>query len=155
MNVFRIVHKSYSELVSTGKEGRWNTEGKKVIYASENLATAFLESMLRRQGVGFNTNFLTLTLSIPHLKFITTIKENKLPSGWKSPNDYVISQKIGDAWYLSQRSVVLKIPSAILADSYNIVINTTHKDFKFIKLIDTSVLIPDYRIEEILKNNHV
>jgi hypothetical protein len=58
MLVYRITHKIYGkQLFASGLEGRRNSDGKKVIYAAGSIALAFLENMIRRQGVGFNSDF--------------------------------------------------------------------------------------------------
>jgi RES domain-containing protein len=49
---------------------------------------------------------------------------------------------------------VLKVPSVVLPHSFNFVINTEHKDFKKIKIIDLTPLVPDQRIERILSARH-
>ena len=62
-----------------------------------------------------------------------------------------MSQEIGDSWYDQQKSLLLKIPSSVLPENYNIVINTTHMDFKKVKLLDVVDYEPDERLEKILK----
>lgn len=58
MLVYRIVHKMFSNsLFASGIRGRWNSAGNKVIYTAESIPVAFLENMVRRQGVGFNDDF--------------------------------------------------------------------------------------------------
>lgn len=66
MLLYRITHKQFSQsLVAPGFGGRWNSEGKNVIYTAESIPLAFLESMLRRQGVGFNRDFNTMIIEVP------------------------------------------------------------------------------------------
>jgi RES domain-containing protein len=152
MLVFRIVFKVFSkELIATGFEGRWNTEGKKVIYAAGSIALAFLENMVRRQGVGFNDDFKIMTIDIPNKLNIDSIDPGSLKPGWKSLRDYSFCQSPGDAWYNNNLTPVLKVPSVIIPDEFNYVINAAHADFKKIRIIDTTNLVPDPRIDEILK----
>ncbi len=66
MLVYRIVHKSFSKkIIAPGFAGRWNGSGRKVVYCAESIALAFLENMIRRQGIGFNRDFKTMILEIP------------------------------------------------------------------------------------------
>lgn len=151
MIVFRIVHKSFSQsLVGSGQPGRWNKPGQKVVYAAESIALAFLESMIRRQGVGFNEDFKIMFIEIPRDLSITTINPASLSTGWDDISNQSISQQCASAWYLSLQSPVLKVPSVVLPHSFNFVINTEHKDFKKIKIIDVTPLVPEPRIETIL-----
>ena len=152
MLAYRIVHKKYSHsLKASGTEGRWNSKGKKVIYAGSTLEIAFLESMIRRQGTGFNDNFRTMIIEIPDAVKITVIRQSSLPKTWRDPNDVSKCQVIGDAWYEKGETAVLKVPSAVIPDAFNFVIHTEHPAFKKIRLLATTDLVPDPRIDEILK----
>jgi len=47
--------------------------------------------------------------------------------------------------------LVLKVPSAALSICNNYVINTLHPDFNQVKLIKLTPLMPDPRIDELLR----
>jgi RES domain-containing protein len=83
-----------------------------------------------------------------HIEQIIT---SNLPKDWRSMESYDQLQKIGDSWYDEQRSLCLKVPSSILPDNYNIIFNTTHPEFKNVKLIDVLDYEPDERLEKLLK----
>ena len=152
MLAYRIVHKSHGKsLIASGLPGRWNSVGNKVVYCAESVALAMLENMVRRQGVGFNTDFCTMVLEIPGSLNIQVVKANELEAGWRNIRDYTKCQPIGNAWYNEKLYPVLKVPSAVLPESANFVLNTTHKDFKKVKVLHVAGLVPDTRIEEILK----
>lgn len=152
MVVYRIAHRNYSkELIATGIKGRWNSVGKKVIYCSESIPLAFLENMVRRQGVGFNNDFKIMLIDIPEVLAINTILPIDLKDGWRDFTDYSKCQPLGNQWYDENAFCILKVPSAVLPDAYNYVLNTIHQDFKKIKLIGVTDLAPDKRIEDILK----
>lgn len=152
MLVYRIVHKKYAQsLTASGIKGRWNSPGNMVIYSAESIALAFLENMVRRQGVGFNLDFRINIIEIPDKLKISILNLEMLDDGWRDSKDYSKCQIHGDQWYLESKTVALKIPSAVLPDSFNYIINSNHKDFKQIKLIASTQLIPDERIEQVLK----
>lgn len=153
MIVFRIGHKNYaSTLTSSGVNGRWASAGKHVIYCAENIALAFLENMVRRQGVGFNKDFKTVFIEIPDDLAIQRIDPDTLDPDWRDPYNYTHCQPQGNKWYEDMRMPILKVPSAILPGSFNYVINTLHPDFKQIQIVAVTDLIPDARIEDILKH---
>ncbi len=152
MLVYRIVHKKYSKsLFASGMEGRWNAEGNKVIYCAESIALAFLENMIRRQGVGFNNDFKIMIIQVPDDLKISIINDKDLKSGWRSLDNYFQCQELGNKWYLDGKTLLLKVPSAVLPEEFNFVINTLHDDYRKIKLVEVTTLVPDERIEEILK----
>lgn len=152
MLVYRIVHKNYSDTLSaSGMPGRWNSKGNPVIYCAQSIALSFLENMIRRQGVGFNDNFKIMFIYVPDETAITIVNENELEKDWRNFNNYSGCQSIGDLWFHEGETLLLKVPSAVLPEEYNYVINTRHKDYKKVKLVEVSNLFPDARIEEILK----
>jgi RES domain-containing protein len=152
MLVYRIVFEKYSrKLIAPGFAGRWNGSGRKVIYSAESVALAFLENMVRRQGVGFNHDFKTMILEIPDNLKIQVVGTDGLSAGWRKFTGYSVCQPIGNAWYDAGDIPVLKVPSAVLPDSFNYVINSQHPDFKKIELVQVADLIPDERIDAILK----
>jgi len=66
MLVYRIAHKRHNDhLFAPGIAGRWNGAGKRVLYCSESIPLAFLECMIRRQGVGFNHDYNIIVIDIP------------------------------------------------------------------------------------------
>jgi RES domain-containing protein len=152
MLVYRIVHKKFSKFLSaSGLKGRWNSAGNKVIYCAESIPLAFLENMIRRKGVGFNDDFKIMIIEIPANLKIDTVDLKQLPAGWRDYKDYSKCQLPGDEWYNRGETSVLKVPSAVLTEAFNYLINTHHADYKKIKFIETTNLVPDERIEEILK----
>lgn len=152
MLVYRITHKNYSkDLYAPGIKGRWNSTGNKVIYCAESIPLAFLENMIRRQGVGFNNDFKIMIIDIPDDLPTITIEVSDLKEGWRDFKDYSLCQYKGDKWYNEGTTALLKVPSAVLTECFNFVINTVHADYKKVKLIDTTNLVPDKRIEDILK----
>jgi RES domain-containing protein len=151
MIVFRIAHYLYSKtLFASGMSGRWNTEGKKVIYAAESVAVAVLENMARRRGLGFGSSFRIMLIEVPGTIEITDIPLSSLHSNRRNPHDYSHCQPLGNSWYDNGRTAVLKVPSSII-NGYNYVINAAHPQFAKITLVDTLPFEPDERIEEILK----
>jgi len=152
MLVFRIVHKLYANtLFASGMRGRWNSAGNKVIYASETVPLALLENMVRRQGVGFNADFKVMFLDIPDDAVIESVAESSLEPGWRDPNDYSQCQPLGDRWFNEGDALALKVPSAVMPLAFNFVINTLHPDYPKVKLIEVTDLMPDPRIDDILK----
>jgi len=152
MLVYRIVHSKYSnDLYASGMKGRWNGSGRKVIYTGESIAIALLENMVRRQGVGFNNDFKTMLIEIPDGTAISKIDIATLKDGWRKNNDSQC-QYLGDLWYDSGKTMILKVPSAILPQASNYILNSTHPDYGTVKIIAVTDLAPDERIEDILKN---
>ncbi|WDF45474.1 RES family NAD+ phosphorylase [Chryseobacterium sp. KACC 21268] len=152
MLVYRIVHKRYADsLFASGLEGRWNHEGKKVLYTAESISLAYLETLAHRKGLGFNKDFRIMVIKIPINTEIQTVESSDLSKSWRDFRNYSDCQKIGNAWFDADEKLCLKVPSAVVPENWNVVINTFHKDFKKVKLIDVLDFEPDDRLEQIIK----
>ncbi|MGC4130620.1 MAG: RES family NAD+ phosphorylase [Bergeyella sp.] len=151
MLLFRITKKEFSQnLFASGNMGRWNVFGQKVIYTSESVCLAMLENMIRIKGVGFEDKFQTMVIYVPDNSGVSAVNHKDLPDEWRKTQNYGATQEIGKEWFLENKNLLLKVPSAILPISSNYVINTFHKDFKNVKLIDVLDFVPDERLEKIL-----
>ena len=96
-------------------------------------------------------DFKIMLIEIPDAVGIKTITSMGLQTGWRDFKDYGACQPLGDQWYNRGKTLLLKGPSAVLPEAFNYVINTMYVDFKKVQLIATTDLVPDERIEAILK----
>ena len=152
MLVYRITHKKYTDhLYAPGLSGKWNGTGKKVLYGAESIPLAFLECMIRRQGAGFNRDYNIIIIEVPEDLPVRTVSLTDLEEGWRDFRDYTICQQIGNEWFDSFDAPVLKVPSAVVIQSHNYVVNAQHNDYKRIKVVGVTELMPDSRIDELLK----
>ena len=150
MLVYRIVQKKYSQsLIANGIEGRWNRRGEQVIYTAESIPLAFMENMIRRVGVGFSNNFRIMIIEVPDVCPIIELKVSDLKSGWRDTRS-ICQEATGD-WYHAQQSLVLKVPSAVLSTNFNFALNTLHPGYSKVKLLASEELVPDERIDEIVR----
>ncbi len=132
MEVFRITHKKWSNnLVASGYAARWNSNGVFVIYSAQNCSLACLENLVHRNGFGNDVDFCLLTIFVSDSVKTIAIDEKNLPNDWNENNEkaHMLCRKIGDEWIKSQKSALLIVPSAIIANEKNVLINPNHKDF--------------------------
>lgn len=136
MEVFRIVHTKWAKnLTASGYAARWNSTGLFVIYAAENCSLACLENLVHRNGFGNDAEYSLLTISYPNTIKTLEIDPKNLAKGWDNitENGHLICRNIGDSWIVNQKSVILFVPSAIIPNERNVLINPNHPDFKKIK----------------------
>jgi RES domain-containing protein len=69
---------------------------------------------------------IEIDLSIASIQ--TLVKEN-LPNDWQSLNGMYACQQLGQNWYLEKKDLILKVPSVVVPDEYNNLINTEHPNF--------------------------
>lgn len=150
MIIYRIsLEKWADKLVASGNPARWNSKGVYVLYAASTRSLACLENVVHRDGKGLNDNFRTMLIQVPDDLKITTITLASLDHSWREWEATSYTRAIGDAWAVRLESAVLRVPSAIIPDEFNYVINTAHPDFGKISLIRTEPFQFDPRIKSV------
>lgn len=148
MLVYRIcLAKWATGLFASGLPGRWNSEGKYVIYTSESRSLACLENLVHRSGEGLSQNFKVLSIKIPRAATTQEVKLNQLSHNWQAYENARQTRAIGDKWYYDMKDLLLKVPSSIIPMEYNYVINTNHILFSKLKIEETSEFNFDSRLK--------
>ncbi|MCC9168692.1 RES family NAD+ phosphorylase [Pontibacter harenae] len=148
MEVYRICLAKYAgELYASGIRGRWNSKGNFVIYTAGSRALACLENVVHRSGEGLSDNFKTVVITIPDDVTIESVSTDELPVNWQQVKSYPICQARGNEWYRQLKSAVLCVPSSIIPEEYNYILNTRHPDFTKIKITGTEDFFFDARIK--------
>ncbi len=131
MLVYRIVKDKYAgSLLASGRAGRWNEESQWVIYTSDSRALASLELLVHAGKAKPLRGFTILEISIDIAKENSDIiRIHDLPENWRSVQAYPALQEIGSCWYRHGKSLVLKLPSVLIPQASNYMINTKHPDF--------------------------
>jgi len=130
MEVFKICREKYSHsLNASGASNRWNKKDEFVIYTGSSRSLSTLEMVAHRSYINISSQYKLLIISITDESLIKEMNINDLPENWKSIEAYVELQEIGSQWYHSNESLVLKVPSSIIQQEYNYIINTKHPMF--------------------------
>lgn len=147
MELYRITKSKYADkLFGPGIEGRWNIEGDTVVYASDTRSLACLENIVHKNGRGKVEDYRTMVIYAPDDLGIMQINLNDLPSDWNQKSLCANCQMIGSVWYGSGKYPILKVPSAVIPDEFNYVLNAKHPEFSQFKLIDIRPFYFDKRI---------
>jgi RES domain-containing protein len=149
MEVFRITKAKFAEgLYAPGIEGRWNQRGEEVIYTASSRSLACLENLAHKGGRGGIETFRTMVIYVPDRLAIEHINLKNLQIGWNQITLHKQCQQIGSDWYVAKDTPVLKVPSAVIPDEFNYVLNARHPEFKEIKLIAVLPFAFDKRLWE-------
>lgn len=148
MLVYRITLSQYADsLQASGKPARWNGNQVNVVYTSSSQSLACLENVVHRSSLGLSGNFKSLTIYIPDSVKITEIKLGNLESSWQDFESLPYTQQIGNRWITENKTAVLKVPSAIISNEFNYLLNPNHPDFDKIELVANDAFIFDSRIK--------
>ncbi len=135
MITYRITLAKWAgHLTASGRAARWNSNGHFMIYTASTRSLACLENMVHRRSIGADDIFRVTLIEIPDDLKIKKINKDKLPGNWQEYINYTSCQAIGDAWLKENKTVVLQVPSAIIPEEYNYLINPQHPDFSTIKI---------------------
>ena len=88
-----------------------------------------------------------MVIEIPDTVFLDEVDLKQLPKDWYNFERYSDCQLIGDKWIDNNSSAVLKVPSAIITNESNFLININHPHFKRIKLIAIEEFLFDKRLK--------
>ena len=148
MELFRICSEKYAnKLSASGKANRWNVENQHVIYASGTRSLAALELIAHRNAIMEGITYKILTIVTPDSeKILEPINIKDLPPDWSLLENKGLTQKYGSDWYSDKRTVILKVPSAIIKEEFNFVINAEHPDFEKIKINHVKDFVWDKRL---------
>lgn len=147
MEIYRITLAKYADsLVASGRAARWNSKGRSVIYAAESRSLACLENLVHRSGLALQQDFRTLVISIPSNCEVETVTVSDLAPDWRSFIDLSHCQRIGDAWLSDQHSLLLCVPSVIIPEEFNYVLNTQHPEFKHVRIARMESFLFDPRV---------
>ncbi len=110
--------------------GRWNRAGTPVLYTATTAALACLETVVHLNTAGLPLNRFLVRIDVPdgvwaskQVKPATT-----LPVGWNAVPEGKVSLDIGDAWLMGVASALLLVPSVIVPEEFNALLNPKHPD---------------------------
>src|SRR6185295_17519720 len=127
MRLWRISnHASRSGDGGLYASGRWHTRGRRVVYLADHPASALLEVMVHLEidAEDLPTHYQLLGVDIPGALRTTTLKESELPQGWRESAEH--TRTLGDNWLREAPAALLRVPSAIVPDAGNYLLNPAH-----------------------------
>ena len=126
--------------------GRWHTRGRRVVYFAQNPAAALLEIL-----VHFEIDIQDLPLRYRLLKIeapddvgIERLTVDQLPADW--PERTEVTRALGDGWLTEGSAALLKVPSAIVPETFNVLLNPAHQDAKRVVIVGTGEHAIDPRL---------
>ena len=149
MIIYRLTTGKYANDISgTGAQingGRWNPAGFAGLYTSQYISLAILEILVRASKATSPDSYTLTTFEVPD-KEVYQIQLKKLKNNWKFDLKY--TQGIGEDFLNENKSLCLQVPSAIVPQENNFLLNPLHPDFKKVKIIASELLELDKRLTE-------
>jgi RES domain-containing protein len=151
LTVARVSKPNYAVFDGEGSRrvgGRWNHPGVAIVYTSEHPALAILELLVHLDQAP--VDYVVTSATIPREVRIE-ILDQSLPSGWNDgvPIDY--TKDFGTRWATELRSAALSVPSVILPDVRNYLLNPAHREFDRILIGTPTPLNLDLRLRRLFR----
>ena len=148
MIVYRITNSRYKDDISGAgaklRGARWNMPGTGMLYTAENISLSALEILVHIGLSDIRNLYHQLAIFIPDDTIIKEINTHKLKPGWFEDEEY--TSFMGTEFIKTNNSLVLKVPSAIIAEEHNFLVNPNHPDFKKIKIKKSKPFTFDERL---------
>ena len=112
--------------------GRWNSPGVAIVYGSQHKSLAALEQLVHFNPITPN-RFKVFSFQFPD-SLVENVSSRNLPKDWRQEPPPPSAQHFGTIWARELRSAVLAIPSIIIPDELNYLLNPAHPDFKKITI---------------------
>lgn len=113
--------------------GRWNSPGRAVVYASVTLSLAALETLAHAERSSVDRDWVAFSLSVPASR-ILELRSEDLPADWRDRPSSAGARAVGDAWLAQAASAALLVPSVLVPQERNMLLNPAHADFGEIEI---------------------
>lgn len=139
MRVWRLTSARHADTALSGfgnrKFGsRWVPEGHLAVYTSEHLSLAVLEMLVHMEPRHFGDRFVSIPIDIPDGSAMDHLDVDSLPDDWTERYEDETLQQVGREWLAAGNSAMLLVPSAVVPQEHNIILNPEHRDFAAIKI---------------------
>ncbi len=133
MRLWRITSKAHAAAPLDGRgglvvSGRWHPRGIRIVYASGTLSLAALETLVHVDPDLAPRDLVQVRLEVPDGLVVESVGVEALPRGWRRHPAPVALQRRGLVWIEAARSAVLRVPSAVIPEEPNYLINPVHPD---------------------------
>jgi len=134
VTVYRLAKLRYQKQIFSGigglhAHGRWTWRRLPVVYTSESISLAVLEYALNYRRRGWVPASVLGRATVPDDVAIELVDVTGLPRRWSDPDPPPELREIGQDWLDRGRTAVLKVPSAVIVEEWNYLLNPQHADF--------------------------
>lgn len=105
-----------------------------VVYTSATLSLATLEYFVHLDPADMPDDLVAIPADIPDTVSRTEIRAEALPSNWRAYPAPEALAELGTAWVRARRTAILLVPSAIVPQERNVLLNPAHANVRRIRL---------------------
>lgn len=148
MLLYRISKCTYiNDLSGTGARlygGRWNNIGRPMVYTASSRSLAVLEVLVHLPPTIIPDDFCQVTFDVPN--DVQVLDVDALPENWQDYPEPSLLKSMGDAFLKLNKHLLLKVPSAIVKEEFNYLLNPAHPKAHLVKIVEQKVFTFDERL---------
>ncbi|GAA4468651.1 RES family NAD+ phosphorylase [Nemorincola caseinilytica] len=148
MIVYRIADCRYiTDLTGTGAAlygGRWNSKNTYMLYTAQSASLALLEAIVH-MGKLPPSGFCMARIELPD-SIAPAVRPEKLPKEWYTSPPPDVLKGLGDGFVKRNEFLAMPVPSVLVNEEYNYLINPHHPLAPKIRSLETKPMNIDGRI---------
>jgi RES domain-containing protein len=130
IRAWRLIAQKYADSAFSGEGafkygGRWNSVGVSVVYTAQSIALATLEILAGGATVSLLDRYMKIPVEFDDCAVASPVS---LPEGWDAYPPGRKTRETGDGWARERKSLVFKVPSAVIREEFIYIINPQHPD---------------------------
>jgi RES domain-containing protein len=134
ITTWRIVEARFADNIFSGEgarlhDARWHKAGHRVVYTASTISLATLELIVNTPRARLLAGYVIASCTFPEV-LVEEIDEKRLPTNWRDFPAPPEVQQLGTDWILNASSAVLSVPSAVIPEERNYLLNPEHEHFR-------------------------
>jgi RES domain-containing protein len=125
--------------------GRWHYAGRPIVYLAEAPASALLEVCVHTSANDVPPEFTLLKIERPDFD-VPTIGIDTLPDNWQT--NLEVTRDLGTAWLEKNETAILRVPSAIVPQTMNCLLNPAHPNAGEFRIVEVIAYPFDARLKK-------
>lgn len=148
MVLYRIAKCNYiTDLSGTGARlygGRWNSVGSAMVYLASSRSLAVLEVLVHLPPALIPANYCLITVDVPD--DVQKLDPKLLPPNWQAYPEPAFLRTLGDQFSKQNKHLLFQVPSAVVKQEYNYLLNSAHPKATEVKIINQEIFTFDERL---------
>ena len=133
MRIYRLTASRYVDTAFSGEGarrigGRWTPAGYRVVHTASSIALAVLETLVHVDPSVMPTHRV-IAVDVPEDIPVTAIAVADLPDDWRRTPPSLKLKEIGKAWLDVGETALMQVPSVIVPEEPNYLLNPLQPDF--------------------------
>ncbi len=148
---FRLISPQSVDSALTGEGarkygGRWNSVGTRMVYLAGSRALAALETLVHLTTPETRSKSFSLLEIEFSADSFNVLQVSDLPQNWRSSPPTQSTRNMGNEWLAAQRSLALRVPSTVVDDEANWLVNPLHLRADAVKILSVEPFSFDSRL---------